>query len=204
MLPGASPGRRSEFSREPRRALDWGLSGERASPQPVTSPPSCRGRGNNRHARSRRTKHCTCRLRGPLRSGRGWRAAASDLFPVELRHRDARHDVPCSTARECASSEGAQSTAYASSDLSVDDLDVASLADLDDASLAALLEDDYADAGAQPFKRLGFAVYLVVMMLVGASLSALVFHARVSRIIVQWQSVSASASPPTATPVKHD
>lgn len=82
------------------------------------------------------------------------------------------------------------------SDLSVDDLD--------DASLAAEVEDDNADAGAQPFKRLGFAAYLLVMMLLGASLSALVFHARVSRIIVQWQSASTSVSAPTATHVNHD
>jgi len=36
------------------------------------------------------------------------------------------------------------------------------------------------------------------MMLLGASIGALVFHARVSRIIVEWQSVSTSAPAPAA------
>lgn len=127
-----------------------------------------------------------------------------DLFPVEPATVTHAMTSPVQPRARALRPRASEAPKQALSDLSVDDLDDASLAGLDDASLAAELEDGYADAGAHPFKRLGFAAYLVVMMLVGASLSALVFHARVSRIIVQWQSVSASVSPPAAAPVKHD
>jgi hypothetical protein len=60
-------------------------------------------------------------------------------------------------------------------------------------------DDDWSESRAPLLKRVSFVAYVLVMMLLGASIGALVFHARVSRIIVQWQSVSSSAPPPTAT-----
>ena len=186
-------------------ALDWGLSGERASPQPVT-PPTLVPRSRQQAPRSEPSDealHVPAAWSAPEASAAGGRPLL-DLFPVEPATVTHTMTPPVQPRASALRPRAPKAPVHASSDLSVDDLDVASLADLDDASLAALLEDDDADAGAQPFKRLGFAAYLVVMMLVGASLSALVFHARVSRIIVQWQSVSTGVSPPAATPVTHD
>jgi hypothetical protein len=60
-------------------------------------------------------------------------------------------------------------------------------------------DDDWSESGAPLLKRFSFVAFMLVMMLLGASIGALVFHARVSRIIVQWQSASASAPPSTAT-----
>src|SRR2546427_3184175 len=60
-------------------------------------------------------------------------------------------------------------------------------------------DDGWSESRAPQLKRLGFAAFVVGMMLLGASIGALVFHARVSRIIVQWESVSTRASPSAAT-----
>jgi hypothetical protein len=57
---------------------------------------------------------------------------------------------------------------------------------------------DWSASRSPRLTTLGFAAFMLVMMLLGASISALVFHTRVSQIIVQWESVSTSASPPAA------
>ena len=59
-------------------------------------------------------------------------------------------------------------------------------------------DGDLSESRSPRLTTLGFAAFMLVMMLLGASISALVFHARVSGIIVQWESVSTSASPPAA------
>jgi hypothetical protein len=55
------------------------------------------------------------------------------------------------------------------------------------------------DGRAQRRKGFGFVTFILVMVLLGASIGALVFHARVARMIAQRQSVSTSAPPPTPT-----
>jgi hypothetical protein len=60
-------------------------------------------------------------------------------------------------------------------------------------------DDDWSENRAPLLKRVTFVAYILVMMLLGASIGALVFHARVSRIIVGWQSASTAAPAPAAT-----
>jgi hypothetical protein len=81
------------------------------------------------------------------------------------------------------------------SDKSIDDLDSPDPTDGD---------RDWPDSRAPRLKGFGLVAFMLVMMLLGASIGALVFHERISRIIVQWDSVSTSAPPPTATRANHD
>jgi hypothetical protein len=76
--------------------------------------------------------------------------------------------------------------------------------DFDDSQDATVRDGERPDGRAQQLKGFGFVAFFLVMMLLGASIGALVFHARVSRIIVLWQSVSISAPPPTATHANPD
>jgi hypothetical protein len=71
--------------------------------------------------------------------------------------------------------------------------------DMEDSYDPAVRGGERPDGRARQLKGFGFVAFLLVMMLLGASIGALVFHAQVSRIIVKWQSVSASPPPPTAT-----
>jgi len=175
-------------------ALDRGLSDNRVSHQPAASP-----------AIVPQPRHQTPVTATPIAPSRAPAAPSApgpsateaggrpllDLFPVEAGK--ATRAIPFPTAQPRAGQlrrDLSDAPMPKFSDEPVYDADLSPDSTVGD-------DDDWSESGA-PFKRIGFAAFMLVMMLLGASIGALVFHARVSRIIVQWQSVSTSAPAPGA------
>ena len=83
------------------------------------------------------------------------------------------------------------------SDASIDDLDSFNPTDSHDFSPTEL-DVNLSDSRVRQLTGFGLVAFTLLMTLLGASMGAFVFHARVSRIIVQWQSILTSPPLPTA------
>jgi hypothetical protein len=178
-------------------ALDWGLADDDARHEPATSrsptlvPPLLRPQPPPTPMSSAAAHAPVARaalVPPPAASGA---RPLLDLFPFEPAVPTRAFTAPAAQTRaRPLRRDGSEPAVPPFSDVPDDD------SDLSEDPTAG--NGDWSESRSPRLTTLGFAAFMLVMMLLGASISALVFHTRVSRIIVQWQSVSASASPPAA------
>ena len=174
--------------------LDRGLSDNGVSRQPAASPaivPQLRHQPPQKAAPIAPSRAAAApSAPGPSATEAGGRPLL-DLFPAEPGKATRAIPLPTAQPRAGRSSRDLSDAPMPKfSDEPVYDADLSPDSTVGD-------DDDWSESRA-PFKRIGFVAFVLVMMLLGASIGALVFHARVSRIIVEWQSVSTSAPAPAA------